>query len=282
MCSSVKVPNSTEHKKFELLTAEQTYEFYVDSDRELLQWTALLEDVCQDLVRRSIGSPLTRRVETRSSRDDIQPVDVNITPEKKELGEIMKLSGNLICADCDAPSPEWASVNLGIFICIACSGAHRNLGTHISKVRSCILDEWEPEMVQFMKMHGNEKANTYWEHNIPKHIKKPTFKDGQTERQNYIHAKYERKEFTGKASDEGMVFLCWEDEGKWFGYVETSTDITLATLRTMIDQLGIQVKGLYQFLFRKAPVTTIQEQKKTVLDCLIQMERNPTILLRKI
>lgn len=29
--------------------------------------------------------------------------------------------------------PRWASWNLGIFICIRCSGTHRSLGTHISK-----------------------------------------------------------------------------------------------------------------------------------------------------
>lgn len=53
-----------------------------------------------------------------------------------------RVPGNGLCADCDAPTPEWASLNLGILMCIECSGIHRNLGSHISKIRSLGLDEW--------------------------------------------------------------------------------------------------------------------------------------------
>ena len=42
--------------------------------------------------------------------------------------------GNHECADCSAPGPEWASVNLGVVLCISCSAAHRNIGSHISQV----------------------------------------------------------------------------------------------------------------------------------------------------
>uniref|UniRef100_A0A3Q3LH77 Arf-GAP domain-containing protein n=1 Tax=Labrus bergylta TaxID=56723 RepID=A0A3Q3LH77_9LABR len=44
--------------------------------------------------------------------------------------------------------PRWASWNLGIFICIRCAGIHRNLGVHISKVKSVNLDQWTQEQVQ--------------------------------------------------------------------------------------------------------------------------------------
>jgi hypothetical protein len=55
-----------------------------------------------------------------------------------ELKSVSKL--NCICADCGAEDPDWASINLGILICIQCSGIHRSLGVHISKVRSLTLD----------------------------------------------------------------------------------------------------------------------------------------------
>lgn len=50
------------------------------------------------------------------------------------------IPGNEKCAECGAPDPEWASLNLGILVCIECSGAHRNLGVHISKVNISLWD----------------------------------------------------------------------------------------------------------------------------------------------
>jgi Arf-GAP with coiled-coil, ANK repeat and PH domain-containing protein len=51
---------------------------------------------------------------------------------------LRSIPGNEVCAECSAPEPDWASLNLGILMCIECSGVHRNLGVHISKVHFSI------------------------------------------------------------------------------------------------------------------------------------------------
>lgn len=61
------------------------------------------------------------------------------------------------------PDPDWASLNLGALICIECSGIHRNLGTHLSRVRSLDLDDWPVGLSMVMMAIGNAMANSVWE-----------------------------------------------------------------------------------------------------------------------
>ena len=62
-----------------------------------------------------------------------------------ELQQLMTLPGNDVCADCPNKCPDWAPVNLDI-TCMKCSGIHRNLGTHISKV-ALWTDRWNSAQV---------------------------------------------------------------------------------------------------------------------------------------
>ncbi|PPR95779.1 hypothetical protein GOBAR_AA24889 [Gossypium barbadense] len=83
---------------------------------------------------------------------------------------LREIPGNDVCAECNAHEPDWASLNLGILLCIECSGVHRNLGVHISKVRSLTLDVkvWEPSIVELFRTLGNAYCNSIWEGSLLK------------------------------------------------------------------------------------------------------------------
>uniref|UniRef100_A0A7N0REY9 Arf-GAP domain-containing protein n=1 Tax=Kalanchoe fedtschenkoi TaxID=63787 RepID=A0A7N0REY9_KALFE len=113
---------------------------------------------------------------------------------KKILEGLLRLPENRECADCKSRAPRWASVNLGIFICMNCSGVHRSLGVHISKVRSATLDTWLPEQVAFIQSMGNEKSNEYWEAELPPNYDRVGI-------ENFIRAKYVDKRWVPREGD---------------------------------------------------------------------------------
>ncbi|XP_043352239.1 arf-GAP with dual PH domain-containing protein 2 isoform X2 [Dermochelys coriacea] len=115
---------------------------------------------------------------------------------KPLLLEVLRAAGtgNAQCADCGTPDPEWASYKLGIFICLNCSGIHRNL-PEISRVKSIHLDFWENDLVEFMKMHGNLCAKAKYEAKVPPFYYIPHSKDCLVLKEQWIRAKYEREEF---------------------------------------------------------------------------------------
>ena len=94
---------------------------------------------------------------------------------KKQLvviNELLKRPENRLCADCKRTSPTWARVNLGVLVCINCSGFHREIGVHVTKIRSTNLDVWSQEVLNNFKIINNKIANKYWECKLKKLISK--------------------------------------------------------------------------------------------------------------
>ncbi|XP_005082280.2 arf-GAP with GTPase, ANK repeat and PH domain-containing protein 1 isoform X9 [Mesocricetus auratus] len=114
--------------------------------------------------------------------------------EAMALQSIRNMRGNSHCVDCDVQNPNWASLNLGALMCIECSGIHRNLGTHLSRVRSLDLDDWPMELIKVMSSIGNELANSVWEESSQGRTK-PSLDSTREEKERWIRAKYEQKLF---------------------------------------------------------------------------------------
>lgn len=122
------------------------------------------------------------------------------------LQRILCLPGNEQCCDCGQAEPRWASINLGILLCIECSGIHRSLGVHCSKVRSLTLDSWEPELLKLMCELGNSVINHIYEGSYQeKGVKKPLPSSSRQEKEAWIKAKYVEKKFLKKLGSTDIL-----------------------------------------------------------------------------
>ncbi|XP_035244333.1 arf-GAP with GTPase, ANK repeat and PH domain-containing protein 2 isoform X2 [Anguilla anguilla] len=158
----------------------QTWHFEAQSMEERDAWVQAIESQ----ILASLQSCESSRNKARR----------NSQSEAVALQAIRNAKGNSLCVDCEAPNPTWASLNLGALICIECSGIHRNLGTHLSRVRSLDLDDWPRELTLVLSAIGNHTANSIWESRTLGR-QKPTPDSTREERESWIRAKYEQRVF---------------------------------------------------------------------------------------
>ncbi|XP_074273488.1 ADP-ribosylation factor GTPase-activating protein AGD2-like [Silene latifolia] len=209
---------------FRIISPSKSYTLQAETEADRMEWINKITGVITSLLNAHLSQqePFIRVNEKHNSRLASEPVSNIQTPQKQghgwgnmEMqtegvsGLLREIPGNDQCAECSAPEPDWASLNFGILMCIECSGAHRNLGVHISKVRSITLDVrvWEPTILELFKALGNAYCNSVWEELLSHDkdsngetecsttaIVKPSSHDSFNKKEKYIHMKYAEKQ----------------------------------------------------------------------------------------
>jgi len=177
------------------------------------------------------------------------------------LARVRAPPGNATCADCGAAEPEWASLNLGVTLCIECGGAHRQMGTHVSKVRSCVLDvrAWEHgALVRVFEVWGNTKANALWEARLGEGGEGAEGTGGETGANARSVPNAKPVPASPLAEKTAFVKAKWQDR-RWFGdgshaEGEQDADAALASAAARGD-----VAGAMAALARGADVETAAE-----------------------
>ncbi|KAM9523394.1 arf-GAP with GTPase, ANK repeat and PH domain-containing protein 2-like isoform 5-T5 [Salvelinus alpinus] len=180
---SLRNINKTDEDNFDFLIVSstgQTWHFEAQSVEERDSWVTAIESQILASLQLCESSKNKARKNSQS--------------EAVALQAIRNAKGNSLCVDCEAPNPTWASLNLGALICIECSGIHRNLGTHLSRVRSLDLDDLPRELTLVLGAIGNHLANSIWEGRTLGR-RKPTPDATREERESWIRAKYEQRLF---------------------------------------------------------------------------------------
>ncbi|XP_041861873.1 arf-GAP with coiled-coil, ANK repeat and PH domain-containing protein 2-like isoform X2 [Melanotaenia boesemani] len=193
---------------FEVVSPTKSCMMQADSEKLRQAWIKAVQNSIATAFRDKgdDGEKLDRKSSTSTgSLDSGGEPKERLLKEESALQKVLAIPGNACCCDCGQPDPRWASINLGITLCIQCSGIHRSLGVHFSKVRSLTLDTWEPELLKLMCELGNKEINQIYEARREElGARKPQPGDPRHEVEAYIKAKYVDRRFVRRPSDEEL------------------------------------------------------------------------------
>ncbi|NWU61124.1 ACAP3 protein, partial [Pterocles burchelli] len=189
---------------FEVVSPTKSCMLQADSEKLRQAWIQAVQASIASAYRESPDSFYIERLDRTASPSTSSIDSATDSRERSVKGEsilqrVQSIPGNDQCCDCGQPDPRWASINLGILLCIECSGIHRSLGVHCSKVRSLTLDSWEPELLKLMCELGNSTMNQIYEAQCEElGLKKPTAGSSRQDKEAWIKVKYVEKKFLKK------------------------------------------------------------------------------------
>ncbi|NXU26613.1 ASAP1 protein, partial [Thalassarche chlororhynchos] len=179
-------PNMDDKKCFDLVSHNRTYRFLAEDEQDCVAWVSVLSNSKEEALN------VAFRVQGRgeSSQEELT---------RAIIEEVRGMPRNRECCDCSAPDPTWLSINLGILICIECSGIHREMGVHLSRIQSLSLDKLATSELLLARNIGNSGFNDIMEANLPSFALKPTAHSDMAFRKNFIISKYVEKKYAKRS-----------------------------------------------------------------------------------
>ncbi|EPY49532.1 centaurin 5 [Schizosaccharomyces cryophilus OY26] len=229
LMATVRIPQSFPRKFcFELITPQLRRIYQATSKTEMHSWVEAIQYAISESIslkgRRhsaSEDSTINKYGSTSSIGKALQRVASVTSPgrysgsggdlkDKKaqkpiSLSKAVKESqiSDQYCADCRFTSRvEWCAINFPAVLCIDCSGIHRSLGTHVSKVRSLDLDKLSTETVELLRATGNQLINEVYEAKLSEPNAKSI--ENQEERASFIKEKYVQKLYVQAIADSDV------------------------------------------------------------------------------
>eukprot|EP01036_Dinobryon_divergens_P026127 gene26127-34739_t len=260
--STVRTQTSTNSssKEFQIVSPGQrglghgggVYELMAETDEEAESWIQVIRNQIEGSLTKTLEANMpdnadrgnSNRSDNRNDQYEAVTSSSLLVPTEKIIRDLKTV--NPFCVDCGTANPEWASLNLCIMMCIDCSGVHRNMGTHVSKVRSIKLDKWSPVSIELMLGVGNEVSNrAVWESkfNRSSQDSRPTVT--AQNREKFIRDKYTLRLYmnpyidTSKRTQAAVIFFSAAEKGdllRVLGCIAAGIDVNVVLTNTDILQ----------------------------------------------
>ncbi|XP_061410232.1 LOW QUALITY PROTEIN: arf-GAP with SH3 domain, ANK repeat and PH domain-containing protein 2-like [Lethenteron reissneri] len=253
-------PSAEDRKCFSLISYNRTYHFQVEDERECAVWVSVLTNSKEEAMNNAFKG------EHGADISSVQELTSDI------ILEVQSMPGNDTCCDCSVADPSWLATNLGILTCIECSGIHREMGVHVSRIQSITLDVLSTAELLLARNVGNYRFNEILESNLPTDCDiKPAADSDMNERRSYITAKYIERKYTkrsAQSSADKAAALCAALVAKdVFALIEVYSEGV--DLLEPLDAAHVQEKGetALHFAVRQSDRSSLHLVDFLILNC---------------